>query len=255
MRMKITESSGGVIRGSVSVYSIFKRYKRVRFYFPGDWHIGNPSHDAARFARFVNHIKADSSAFAIGMGDYGEFALKNSKGVERTQSLSPIQQSVEIKKQLKSAKRFIALVIGNHDLRLLLEGVGDVTKSIADELDLPCGRRLELAVEYSRGKFFEIACHHGDRAGSLIGMKNFMATTTAALGVLADSHERYMMPLDQYGVTGRERVAIRGSSFLTEDAHLVSMATKNPPRFGVAMLTLHKNGTWNAGFWEDRDDN
>ena len=249
-----------LIHGSTSpgqlgrvLYTFSSGKPDLRIFFPGDWHLGNVGADVPRLKRLMTHIADQENYFLVPMGDLTESAFRNSKGVEAGQTMTPIDQHEAVREILEEIKpRVLALVIGNHDLRWVLEGAGSPVKSLGNLLGVPAVRRLEMGIKFGSHDVFRITAHHGDRIGSPAAMKDFLNASDADLGILADKHEKEEKPMFQYALEGvRKRYVLRSSSFLVEDAYSVSLGKRAPEEFAIPYVVLNEDGRWKVGFWKD----
>ena len=103
-----------------------------------DAHYGNPFFSKKHFMDTINYVKQTSNAFAVVNGDLCESSIRTSKGEIFKQVGSPQDQRDWIIKQLKPIKhKILGMTTGNHELRIYNEVGIDISKDIAEALNVP----------------------------------------------------------------------------------------------------------------------
>ena len=102
-----------------------------------DVHLGDKLANLKLFKEVLERIKNEPYTYTIINGDLCNMALKNSKSDVYGDSLSPMQQVIEVINYLEPIKdKILLLSTGNHEDRTLKETNIDVTRLIARELGI-----------------------------------------------------------------------------------------------------------------------
>lgn len=102
-----------------------------------DVHIGDRLSNLKLFKEALQRIKNESNTYTIINGDLCNMALKNSKSDVYSDSLSPMEQILEITDYLRPIKdKILVIGTGNHEDRTQKETNIDVTRIVARELDI-----------------------------------------------------------------------------------------------------------------------
>ncbi len=103
-----------------------------------DLHYGNPYCSVKHFKRTVDFIKDNDNCFCFLNGDLCEAVTKLSKGDVYTQKITPQGQRDDVIIMLDSIKdKILGVTTGNHEQRIYNETGVDLTKDIAEALDVP----------------------------------------------------------------------------------------------------------------------
>ena len=103
-----------------------------------DLHYGNPYCSVKHFQRTLDFIKNNDNCYCFLNGDLCEAATKLSKGDVYTQKLTPQQQRDDVIIMLDPIKdKILGVTTGNHEQRIYNETGVDLTKDIAESLDVP----------------------------------------------------------------------------------------------------------------------
>ncbi len=122
-----------------------------------DAHYGNPYFSKRRFLETIDYLEADPYAYAVCNGDLCESSIRTSKGEIFKQVGSPQDQRDWIIKQLTPIKhKILGMTTGNHEMRIYNEVGIDISKDIADALDVPYRPEgMLLKISFGGGN-----CHH-----------------------------------------------------------------------------------------------
>ena len=121
-------------------HTIFKLGKEVEFLelIPvSDLHIGSAMFDPSIIKKFVEYVLAKPNRYVTIGGDICNFAMPNSKSDYWSEQLTPSQQIDKACNLLYPIReRILAIIDGNHDLRLYtLSGISPACQ-IATKLDI-----------------------------------------------------------------------------------------------------------------------
>ena len=112
--------------------------KSVKVVPLSDAHYGNPFFSKRHFLETRDYIKDTPEVYAIGNGDLCESSIRTSKGEIFRQVGSPQDQRDWIIKQLKPIKhKILGMTTGNHEARIYNEVGVDISKDIAEALNVP----------------------------------------------------------------------------------------------------------------------
>ena len=185
-----------------------------------DLHYGNPYCSVKHFKRTLDFIKNNDNCYCFLNGDLCEAATKLSKGDVYTQKLTPQQQRDDVIIMLDPIKdKILGVTTGNHEQRIYNETGIDLTKDIAEALDVPYraeGMLYKLAFgdcnNWTKGKpfvFWSYISHGygGARTKSAKAVKVERMATWVHADYYAMSHDHvvsvvpnvYLMP-DNRGV-------------------------------------------------------
>ena len=102
-----------------------------------DVHIGDKLSNLKLLKQALERIKKEPNTYTIINGDLCNMALKNSKSDVYSDSLSPMQQVIEVTNLLEEIKsKILVISSGNHEDRTQKETNIDVTRLIARELGI-----------------------------------------------------------------------------------------------------------------------
>jgi UDP-2,3-diacylglucosamine pyrophosphatase LpxH len=103
-----------------------------------DLHYGNPFCSIKHFKRTVDFIRNNDNCYCFLNGDLCEAVTKLSKGDVYTQKLTPQQQRDDVIIMLDPIKdKILGVTTGNHEQRIYNETGVDLTKDIAEALNVP----------------------------------------------------------------------------------------------------------------------
>lgn len=122
--------------------SVFKDVvaETVYIYPLGDVHIGDKNCDMRRLDKYLEYLARDDGIprFMIGLGDWLNVATRHSKSSPHQQSLTfDGQMDLAVEKLSPIADRILAMVIGNHEDRLVDHVGFDPMKHLCERLDIP----------------------------------------------------------------------------------------------------------------------
>ena len=103
-----------------------------------DLHYGNPYCSVKHFLRTVDFIKSKENCYCMLNGDMVESAIRTSKGEIYQQAVSPDDQMRQVTDWLMPIKdKVLGMTTGNHEMRIAdLTGV-DISRYIAEKLEVP----------------------------------------------------------------------------------------------------------------------
>ena len=103
-----------------------------------DLHYGNPYCSVKHFLRTVEFIKNKENCYCMLNGDLVESAIRTSKGEIYHQTVSPDDQMRQVTDWLLPIKdKILSMTTGNHEIRIAdLTGI-DVSRYIAEKLEVP----------------------------------------------------------------------------------------------------------------------
>ena len=102
-----------------------------------DVHIGDKLCNLKLFKEALERIKNEPNTYTIINGDLCNMALKNSKSDVYSDSLSPMEQVIQVTELLKPIKdKILVIGTGNHEDRTQKETNIDVTRLISRELGI-----------------------------------------------------------------------------------------------------------------------
>ena len=102
-----------------------------------DVHIGDKLCNLKLFKEALERIKNEPNTYTIINGDLCNMALKNSKSDVYSDSLSPMEQVIQVTELLKPIKdKILVIGTGNHEDRTQKETKIDVTRLISRELGI-----------------------------------------------------------------------------------------------------------------------
>lgn len=115
----------------------YPKDREIRLIPVGDVHLGSKDCDENLFQDTIDYIK-DSKSYMLGMGDYLNLALKDSKSdiyEEIENPESSYERLYDILKPIRN--RIWGLHMGNHEFRVWDRCGLDLTKSLARDLGVP----------------------------------------------------------------------------------------------------------------------
>lgn len=153
--------------------------KFIRMMVVSDVHYGNKYHDKDMFPKYMNQALKDKDMYILTNGDLIECATKRSLGLE--DQVIPVMDQVEdmikILEPFAKQGRIIGLINGNHENRAMKEASIDVSRFIANSLDvrhLGIGAILYINVRTEnrrRGQYYTIYATHGFSGARTAGGK------------------------------------------------------------------------------------
>ncbi len=185
-----------------------------------DLHYGNPYCSVKHFKRTLDFIRDNPNCYCFLNGDLCEAVTKQSKGDVYTQKLTPQQQRDDVIIMLDEIRgKILGVTTGNHEQRIYNETGVDLTKDIAEALDVPYraeGMLYKLAFgdcnNWTKGKpyvFWSYISHGygGARTKSAKAVKVERMATWVHADLYAQSHDHvvsvapnvYLMP-DNRGI-------------------------------------------------------
>ena len=103
-----------------------------------DAHYGNPYFSKKHFMATLDYVRDTPNAFAVCTGDLCESSIRTSKGDIFRQVGTPQDQRDWIIKQLTPIKhKILGMTTGNHENRIYIETGIDISKDIAEALNVP----------------------------------------------------------------------------------------------------------------------
>ncbi len=103
-----------------------------------DLHYGNPYCSIKHFQRTIDFIKNNDNCYCFLNGDLCEAVTKSSKGDVYMQKTTPQGQRDDVIIMLDDIKdKILGVTTGNHEQRIYNETGVDLTKDIAEALDVP----------------------------------------------------------------------------------------------------------------------
>lgn len=102
-------------------------------------HKGNKNHNAKLWEKCKDWLQAKGNRFLLGMGDFGEYSLPgDTRGTTWSQDMTPMEQIMEIAKELKPFReKIIGLIDGNHEERIWRPTSLEPNYIISEFLDVP----------------------------------------------------------------------------------------------------------------------
>ena len=129
-------------------------FTEARVIVLSDLHYGNPFCSLKHFQRTIDFIKKNDNCFCFLNGDLCESVTKNSKGDVYTQTYTPQEQRdavIDLMTPIKN--KVLGCTTGNHEARIYNETGVDLTKDIAEALQ----------VQYrSEGMMFKLSLGQGN---------------------------------------------------------------------------------------------
>lgn len=102
-----------------------------------DIHHGDKLSKEKEVLKVINQIKFEPNTYTILNGDLANVALKTSKSDVYGDTLTPMQQLIELSNMLKEIKdKILVISPGNHEDRIAKDTSIDITRLLARELDI-----------------------------------------------------------------------------------------------------------------------
>ena len=119
-------------------YSLDREFKELKVIPLNDFHYGNPLCSLKHIDRTLNFINDNDNVRAICIGDLCESVLRTSKGdIHRQVGTPQDQRDWVIEKLYPVRNKILALTTGNHEERIYKETGIDISKDIAEALEVP----------------------------------------------------------------------------------------------------------------------
>jgi UDP-2,3-diacylglucosamine pyrophosphatase LpxH len=154
-----------------NVYCFDLQTDEATFVMTGDWHIGA---QGSFFEKAMDKIaKAFPNAYYLFLGDFVDFALKNSVGDVYSARINPQEQLTIVASVFSKYKdRILGVVQGNHDARIGKEVGLDPIRQICDMFGIPYGSsylvvdvNFKLPSRTRQRNNITFALHHGVAGG------------------------------------------------------------------------------------------
>jgi hypothetical protein len=128
------------VKGELRWYghNLGSKYNDIAIVDSSDWHYNNPLFSLKHIQRTIDFVQSTDNARLVLGGDLAEAVTKLSKGDVYHQTLTPQDQRDAIIEILMPVKdKILGMVTGNHEMRIYNETGIDLSKDIADALDVP----------------------------------------------------------------------------------------------------------------------
>lgn len=152
-----------------------------------DVHWGSEDTDYAAIRRHLNLLKTTPHLYAFGTGDFEEFAKLKHRGAVEGQVHSPTVQARAVRAAfVETWEKWLAVVLGNHDMRIFLESGFDVGEYLIGEVPkgkkrIPFLRDGGLVVVELGDQVYTHNIFHGDSAFGTRFNETHKARQTARL--------------------------------------------------------------------------
>ena len=221
----------------------------------GDLHIGDSNCDYKLLNRQIDYINKNDNCFVIGIGDYINNALRNSK-TDIYSAVAPCKEfedAVKILGKIKKSK-WIAMCTGNHEHRTYKDAGIDLNLFLARELEIediyyPLLSVIDLKLPKNR---YLIHIHHGSGGGTtkgatankLVKLGGLIANTDLVL--MGHTHQQIHLTESRYLVDKKhdyiqkhtQHIVNTGSCLGYKGGYAEAMAL-TPAGKGNAIVTLH----------------
>ena len=143
----------------------------------GDIHYGAQEFNEAQFDNLIDYVASHENVRAVLMGDLINNGLKNSKTNIYEETCSPLEQVRYIKRKLYPIRdKIISATSGNHEERTFKETGIDISREIADYLDVPYSQygilfNIKASTNPEKKQNYVIYMTHGSGGGVTKGAK------------------------------------------------------------------------------------
>lgn len=203
-----------------------------------DLHLGDIHSDYKKIVEWLDYVKNTPNAYAILNGDLMDAATRYSIGDVYGQNLKPMQQLEQCVKLFEPIKKKILAVLpGNHELRIYKQDGIDTTLMMCNQLGIADRYSPESAVVFARfGKHnthrhgamvcYSIYCVHGSGGGRTEGAKINRLTQLASIvdcDIYIHSHSHlpavtklcfYRLHPNNHSVNKVDKLFVNTSAFL-----------------------------------------
>jgi predicted phosphodiesterase len=215
----------------------------------GDVHIGAPHHAASRWQEWLNYLLTAENAAMVGVGDFLNAGLKDSKS-EAYDELLRVGQARDLLwdqlTPLAQAGRLDLLMPGNHEDRIY-RAVGDCPiQVVAKALNVPYVREAVLMI-YNVGKVsYEVYVRHGTGGGEIGARANRLAkqarTLVADVYISGHSHSQLVFQQDLFvakagRVERRRQLFVSSGSFVGYEGYAAKRGYA-PTKIGAPRIRL-----------------
>ena len=169
-----------------------------------DLHLGDKLANLKAIKKVLEQIKNEENTYTIINGDLANVALKNSKSDTYDESLTPMQQIIEISAMLKPIKdKILVISTGNHEDRITRDTSIDIIRVVARELGiedryadgmwylfLSFGKSLDKGRKIT----YQISGVHGNAGGRMSGgkinaLERLSTVSIADLYIMSHTHK------------------------------------------------------------------
>jgi predicted phosphodiesterase len=129
-----------------------------------DWHIGDPHSDGERIKEYLDYLQRTPNAFAILNGDLMNTAVRTGISDIYGETIPPMEALKQCVKLFDPIKeKCLAIMPGNHELRIFKNDGIDTTQLMATQLGI--GERYSPTAAYLYIRFGKLTgrCHHGEQ--------------------------------------------------------------------------------------------
>ena len=219
----------------------------------GDIHLGAAECDWDKVEREVEYILTHQDHYTIGMGDYCNFANRNSnrKGPSvYADALSPMQQYEKLYNLLKplaDQKKLLGLLKGNHEEWIYEDSGIDIVALLCQALDVPyLGSACDLVIGVNEIEYTAYALHgssHAKTSASKMGsLYNATRDILADIYLQGHVHQVAASKASKW-IGGKETKSyyILTGSFLKWQFGYAQKWGLSPNPTGVAKISLFAN--------------
>jgi predicted phosphodiesterase len=229
----------------------YPKASEVRLVPVGDVHYGSGDCDVDLFQGTLDYIK-ESESYMIGMGDYLNLALKNSKSDIYTEIENPDSSYEQLYEMLYPIRnRIWGLHMGNHEFRVWREAGINITKSLCRDLKVPyLGFATFTKVKVGDNNYTIYSTHGGSGAttqeGKLRAVRRLGESFDADLYLMGHMHETAVLSEDKRSVDYRNKTVKRKKVYYVCTGHFTDyegsygeMKNYRPGKKGCAKVKLN----------------
>jgi len=220
----------------------------------GDVHYGSLDCNYEKVKETVNWIKRKPNARVILMGDLLDVGLKDSIGGGSFDNDSTPSAQIEnmIELLMPIREKIWCMLTGNHEERIRQRTSIDISRLIANALDIPyCGTTTFIKVFFGGHNYTIFATHGSSGATTPVGKINtvvkYGSYIDADLFMMGHVHDLMHHVTDYFRISNKDKMIIKGKRHYVITGHFLKYGgyaeAKGyiPGKTGVAKILLSKN--------------